>query len=168
MASTGLKKRRLDDLEHRVGNIEHGFDGLHTRVGTLGAGRGPHPPQSGPLPARSNKSCSLRWTRKRPWNSHRVGSRTPGMPTCGKYVKEIKHRRLKISYRKCEQAKLAQTYWTMTPNYEHNPYRLLELFRKFLTVANGHDLAWNCSVPPPGGGIQCLCCNTTSRYNIGR
>ena len=91
---------------------------------------------------------------------------------CGKFVKEIKHRRLKISYRKCEQAQLAQRYWTETPNYEHNPHRLLELFRKFITVANGHDLAWNCSVQRPGGRIQCLCCNTTfawsSRHNIGR
>ena len=79
---------------------------------------------------------------------------------CGKFVREPAHRRLKISYKKCEQSELPQHFWTDVPNYDHNPHRLLGIFTTFLNSSNGHDLCWNGLISRPGGRISCFTCTT--------
>ena len=86
---------------------------------------------------------------------------------CGIYVRETKHRRLKISYRRCTQAQLEQRYWLVTPSFRHNPHRLLDLFNGVVKMANGHHVAWNCSVSrsSPYGLIRCLLCGKEFRWD---
>jgi exonuclease III len=80
---------------------------------------------------------------------------------CGVYVREVMHRRLKISYRKCEQAGLKEADWLDRPGYADNPRRLADLFKATDEWANGHDLAWDGSVArvPPHGRVRCLKCS---------
>ena len=77
---------------------------------------------------------------------------------CGVFVREPKHRRLKISYRRCTQIDLDRQYWLSSPSFQQNPHRALDLYRTMLEISNGHDLAWNASMSRtvPFGQLRCL------------
>ena len=47
---------------------------------------------------------------------------------CGKFTSEPKHRRLKISSKKCQQAHLAPEFWTTIPSKKDNPNTHLDHF----------------------------------------
>ena len=91
---------------------------------------------------------------------------------CGVFVREPKHRRLKISYRRCTQIDLDRQYWLSSPSFQQNPHRALDLYRTMLEISNGHDLAWNASMSRtvPFGQLRCLRCGVThkwaSRHNV--
>ena len=92
---------------------------------------------------------------------------------CGKFVMEIRHRRLKISKKKCTQADLPQSHWLATPCYSSNPRRLLGLFLDMQQFAGNHELAWNGSVSrqrDKPGHIACLRCGKSwpwdNRHNM--
>ena len=64
-------------------------------------------------------------------NWHFIAGAPEGGVYCrksGKFVREIRHRRLKISKKPCSQADLPETHWLTTPCYTSNPRRLLGLF----------------------------------------
>ena len=86
---------------------------------------------------------------------------------CGTFVREPKHRRLKISYRQCPQKDLDRVYWLSTPSFQNNPHRALDLYKTILDVANGHDLAWNASIAraSPHGELRCLRCARVFRWD---
>ena len=84
---------------------------------------------------------------------------------CGVFVRESKHRRLKISYRHCTQANLPREEWLNAPAFKHNPARLAELLLVLHNRSNGHDLAWNCNTHPTDGIVRCLKCQKTWPWN---
>ena len=47
---------------------------------------------------------------------------------CGVFVKEVKHRRLKISYRDCPFSSVGESELLDKPGHELNPHRLMHLF----------------------------------------
>ena len=93
---------------------------------------------------------------------------------CGKFVTEVRHRRLKISRTKCKQANLPQRQWLTDPNYTSNPHRLLALFQSMRPHAGQHRLAWDGSVSrsAPHGIVKCLQCDKqwpwNNRHNMKR
>ena len=94
---------------------------------------------------------------------------------CGKFVREIRHRRLKISKKKCTQADLPETHWLSTPCFTSNPRRLLGLFLDMQQYAARHDLIWNGSVSRQRenpGRIKCRLCGKSwpwdNRHNMQR
>ena len=93
---------------------------------------------------------------------------------CGKYVREVKHRRLKISKVKCEQASLEPSKWLSKPGYATNPRRLLGLFTDMTKFCKEHELIWNGLVnqKDPVGCIRRLRCQKSwpwnNRHNMKR
>ena len=85
---------------------------------------------------------------------------------CGVFVREPKHRRLKISYRRCTQIDLDRQCWLSSPSFQQNPHRALDLYRTMLKISNGHDLARNASMSRtvPFGQLRCLRCGATHNW----
>ena len=93
---------------------------------------------------------------------------------CGVFVREVKHRRLKISYRRCPFSHVPEAELLDKPGHDGNPHRLLSLFTSMDTVSAGHDLCWDMSVSckPPVGQVKCLLCKKlwpwNNRHNLTR
>ena len=93
---------------------------------------------------------------------------------CGVYVKEVRHRRLKISYRQCPFAHVPESELLDKPGFDTNPHRMASLFATLDPIAAGHDLCWDGSVAckPPVGQVRCLRCKKNwpwnNRHNLTR
>ena len=86
---------------------------------------------------------------------------------CGVFVKEVKHRRLKISYRDVLFSSVGESELLDKPGYDLNPHRLMHLLATVKDHCREHHLAWDGSISchHPVGQLHCLFCGKKWPWN---
>ena len=86
---------------------------------------------------------------------------------CGVFVKEVKHRRLKISYRDVLFSSVGESELLDKHGYDLNPHRLMHLLATMKDHCRERHLAWDGSISchHPVGQLHCLFCGKKWPWN---